>query len=255
MHSNSKGTHRSSIGNDDEREQTSVAQHPAMAKWRNTRHLQYISPQMKQILFRDNFFQLFSQQSTTLSDTLNFQILYIDDQCVVTAMEISPKVFQPAGLLHGGVSVALAEEVCSFGSALFYRAKFGLAVPVVGVEINANHLAPSTSGLLVAVGSPVHTGRKICVWKCDLYNVCGGRIGSGSGGGSFIGFDQISLQLIRQLKRHSVPSYEEEVLTNSSNSDNKSARLEELEWKHVCTSRCTTAVTRIKAPSHPSSKL
>ncbi len=192
-----------------------------------------------------------------LSDTLNFQILYIDDHCVVTAMEISPKVFQPAGLLHGGVSVALAEEVCSFGSALFYRAKFGLEVPVVGVEINANHLAPSTSGLLVAVGSPVHTGRKICVWNCDLYNVHRGGSGSGNGGG-FIGFDQVSLQLIRQLKKHSVTSYEEEELTNSSNSDksdNKNAGLEELEWKHVSTSRCTTAVTRVKAPPRLSSKL
>ncbi|MDP2254471.1 MAG: hotdog fold thioesterase, partial [Polaromonas sp.] len=49
---------------------------------------------------------------------------------------------QPYGLLHGGVSVVLAETLGSCGAA--YAAPAGHRA--VGLDINANHLKGVTSG-------------------------------------------------------------------------------------------------------------
>lgn len=207
------------------------------------KYLKYISPQMKQIVFHDAFFQHF-QQPRMLSDTLNIQMLYIDDNYVVMALPINGNVHQPAGLLHGGVSVALSEEVCSFGSCLFYRAKFGISVPVVGVEINANHLVSSRGGFLLAVGQPIHTGRKLCVWQCDLYNVSQ----------KAQSFDEIPLSLIEQLIHKSSSLSSDDVTKVGENSSNKQTtsvveRFEDA--TKVSTSRCTTAAVNVTKNKKP----
>lgn len=71
----------------------------------------------------------------------------------VAELPITSKLTQPMGLLHGGVSVALAESVGSFASNL--HAQPGTAY--VGQEINANHLKPGFVGdTLIATAVPVY---------------------------------------------------------------------------------------------------
>ena len=84
---------------------------------------------------------------------------------VVARMPVAPKVHQPFGLLHGGASVALAETVASIGGWMNVdREKEG----VVGLEINANHLRGKRDGVVTAVATPVHVGRKTHVWEIRI---------------------------------------------------------------------------------------
>ena len=62
---------------------------------------------------------------------------------------------QPYGLLHGGASVVLAESV---GSMLAVVCA-GAGRATVGVDVNATHHRPATSGVVTAVATPLHVGR------------------------------------------------------------------------------------------------
>ena len=83
---------------------------------------------------------------------------------VVLQLPVGPKVHQPYGILHGGVSALLAESAASLGAAL--------AAPegkhVVGIELNASHLRSVRQGTLTATATPVRTGRTVQVWAIDL---------------------------------------------------------------------------------------
>lgn len=73
------------------------------------------------------------------------------------------------GLLHGGVSVVLAETLGSRGAA--FSCPEGHHA--VGLDINANHLKSATSGWVTGVARPVHIGRTTQVWQIDLHNEAG----------------------------------------------------------------------------------
>ncbi|PPE73714.1 esterase [Solimonas fluminis] len=101
----------------------------------------------------------------TLASTLDMEIIEMTRERVVARMPVGPKVHQPFGLLHGGASVALAETVASIGGWMNVdREKEG----VVGLEINANHLRGKRDGVVTAVATPVHVGRKTHVWEIRI---------------------------------------------------------------------------------------
>jgi uncharacterized protein (TIGR00369 family) len=79
---------------------------------------------------------------------------------------VDARTRQPMGILHGGISVLLAESLGSCGAAFSsppdYRA--------VGLEINANHLRSVKEGWVVGVGRPFHVGRTTQVWHIELSN-------------------------------------------------------------------------------------
>jgi 1,4-dihydroxy-2-naphthoyl-CoA hydrolase len=72
---------------------------------------------------------------------------------------------QPFGVLHGGASVVLAETVASLGTYNLIDRESQLAM---GLEINANHIRAKNDGLVTAVGTPLHRGRKIMVWDVRI---------------------------------------------------------------------------------------
>ena len=109
---------------------------------------------------------LFGQrQSETLLTTLGIEIVEATKARVVGRMPIGPKVHQPFGLLHGGASVALAETVASTGGWMTVDQE---TERVVGIEINANHLRAKRDGVLTAVATPVHIGRRTHVWAVHI---------------------------------------------------------------------------------------
>ncbi|ADD28855.1 hotdog fold thioesterase [Meiothermus ruber] len=100
----------------------------------------------------------------SLVKTLGIRILEATPQKVVAEMEVTPRLHQPFGYLHGGASVALAETVASIGAYL--------AAPEghtsFGMEINANHLRSMQSGKVTATGTPLHSGRTTAVWSVEI---------------------------------------------------------------------------------------
>jgi uncharacterized protein (TIGR00369 family) len=103
--------------------------------------------------------------SDTLMEHLGMEILEATRDSVVMRMPVDGRTHQPAGLLHGGASVALAESAASLGTQLNVDSATQQAV---GIEINANHIKSVTSGFVVATASPVHRGHTTMVWDIRI---------------------------------------------------------------------------------------
>mgnify|MGYP003603279373 CR=1 FL=1 len=86
-------------------------------------------------------------------------------------MPVDARTRQPYGLLHGGASALLAETLGSSAGGLCVDEGQG----VVGIEINANHLAGVRSGLVTGTARPLHVGRSTQVWEIRIEDE-GGRL-------------------------------------------------------------------------------
>jgi uncharacterized protein (TIGR00369 family) len=109
--------------------------------------------------------QLRRRADQTVLKTLNITIKSAVPELVVLSMPVDERTHQYTGLLHGGVSVVLAETAASIGAAL--HTDLERHTPV-GVEINANHLRTVASGVVTAEARPVYAGRQISVWAIEI---------------------------------------------------------------------------------------
>ena len=100
---------------------------------------------------------------------LGMEFLEIGDDFIRARIPVDKRTRQPYGLLHGGVSVVLAETLGSCGAA--YAAPQGHRT--VGLDINANHLKGATTGWVTGITRPVHIGRTTQVWQIDMRNDAG----------------------------------------------------------------------------------
>ena len=100
---------------------------------------------------------------------LGIEFLEVGDDFIRARVPVDARTVQPYGLLHGGVSVVLAETLGSCGAA--YCALPGQRV--VGLDINANHLLGTTGGWVTGIARPVHIGRSTQVWAIELTNDAG----------------------------------------------------------------------------------
>ncbi len=95
---------------------------------------------------------------------LGVEFVELAPERVVATMPVDERHHQPFGYLHGGVSVVLAESVASVGG--FLNCPPGKSA--FGAEISASHVRPKKTGTLMAVGTPVHVGRKSQVWEIRI---------------------------------------------------------------------------------------
>ena len=103
-----------------------------------------------------------SKSTNCLIEHLGMELLAAGDDYLKARMPVDARTRQPAGVLHGGASVAFAETLASWASTLVVdRSKFYC----VGLEINANHLRPVSSGYVYGVVRPVRLGKTIHVWQ------------------------------------------------------------------------------------------
>jgi uncharacterized protein (TIGR00369 family) len=98
---------------------------------------------------------------------LGIEFLEVGEDFIRGRVPVDARTRQPYGLLHGGVSVVLAETLGSCGAVFSCQAA---GHNVVGLDINANHLRSATSGWVTGVARPVHIGRSTHVWQIDLSN-------------------------------------------------------------------------------------
>jgi len=84
-------------------------------------------------------------------------------------MPVDARTRQPYGLLHGGASVLLAETLGSTAGGLCVGEDEG----VVGIEINANHLAGVREGTVTGTARPLHVGRSTQVWEIRIEDAHG----------------------------------------------------------------------------------
>lgn len=101
----------------------------------------------------------------TLVEALDMKFVELSLDKVVMTMPVGPKTKQPAGILHGGASIALAETAASIATALnIDLTKFN----PVGLEINANHVRSKKDGIVTAIATPLHKGRTTMIWNIQI---------------------------------------------------------------------------------------
>ncbi len=102
----------------------------------------------------------------TAIEYLGIEYVEIGDDFLRGRVPVDHRTHQPFGLLHGGISVVLAETLGS-AAAMF-------ASPpdqrCVGLDINANHIRGVTTGWVTGTARPVHIGRTTQVWQIDMVN-------------------------------------------------------------------------------------
>ncbi len=103
----------------------------------------------------------------TLCSHLDMKFTDIGDDYLVATMPVDHRTKQPAGLLHGGASVALAESLGSVASLLCIKSDQKMPV---GIEINANHLKAATSGLVTGKVTSIRRGQSLHVWNIEIRN-------------------------------------------------------------------------------------
>ena len=113
---------------------------------------------------------LAAMRGGTLIENLGIEIVEVRGDALVGRMPVDHRTVQPAGVLHGGASVALAETLASWAGYLAVdRERFH----VVGQEINANHIRPVTTGWVTATVSAVNIGRRAHVWEIRIVDEAG----------------------------------------------------------------------------------
>ncbi|RZL53313.1 MAG: hotdog fold thioesterase [Variovorax sp.] len=100
---------------------------------------------------------------------LGIEFTEVGDDFLRGRVPVDARTVQPFGLLHGGVSVVLAETLGSVGA--MYASPEGHRA--VGLDINANHLRAATAGWVTGTARPVHRGRTTQVWQIELADDAG----------------------------------------------------------------------------------
>jgi 1,4-dihydroxy-2-naphthoyl-CoA hydrolase len=103
----------------------------------------------------------------TLLEQLGIELIEVGADFLKARMPVDQRTRQPAGVLHGGASVALAETLASWAATFCVDPA---QHHCVGIEINANHVRPAADGWVYGTARPVNLGRTIQVWEVRIAN-------------------------------------------------------------------------------------
>jgi uncharacterized protein (TIGR00369 family) len=105
-----------------------------------------------------------------LGAKMGIEIIEASENRLVATMPVEGNT-QPAGLLHGGANVVLAESLGSIGAQIHA----GPTRRVVGIDINATHHRSARSGLVTAVATPISLGKTLCSYEIVITDESGQR--------------------------------------------------------------------------------
>lgn len=108
--------------------------------------------------------------SHTLNAALGIEITELTEYSIMGRMPVDERTVQPAGVLHGGASVAFSETLASWGAHFAIDRSRQHAV---GQEINANHVRPAGPGWVHGEATPVALGRRSQVWDVRITDEAG----------------------------------------------------------------------------------
>ena len=102
----------------------------------------------------------------TIMGHLGIEFTEISDNKLFASMAVEMHHCQPAGIMHGGTSVVIAETLGSVGGLL--------SLPedkmAVGIEVSTSHLKAVPCGATVTAAAwPLRLGGRTQVWQIDIY--------------------------------------------------------------------------------------
>jgi 1,4-dihydroxy-2-naphthoyl-CoA hydrolase len=98
---------------------------------------------------------------------VGIEFLEVGEDSLTARMPVDRRTIQPAGLLHGGASVVLAETLGSVAASLCLDPQ---RKTCVGLEINANHVRAVRDGFVTGVATPIHVGNSTQLWQIRITN-------------------------------------------------------------------------------------
>lgn len=101
---------------------------------------------------------------------LGIEITGCTDDSLLGRMVVDERTVQPAGVVHGGVSVVLAETLASWAATYTIDQTKQYAV---GMEVNANHVRPGLPGILYGEARAINLGRTTQIWDIRITNEAG----------------------------------------------------------------------------------
>lgn len=109
--------------------------------------------------------ELNQRAKNTLSEYLGIVFTAMGDDFIIATMPVDHRTKQPAGILHGGASVVLAESLGSTAANLVVDSRTHYCV---GLEINANHIRSCREGFVEGKTTPLHIGQTTQLWEIRI---------------------------------------------------------------------------------------
>jgi 1,4-dihydroxy-2-naphthoyl-CoA hydrolase len=109
----------------------------------------------------------------TAPEALGVEILSVDAERLLLRMPMSDRARQPSGLLHGGISMVLAETAASLHAC--WDLDLSRSVPV-GIEISGSHIRPAADGHILARASVVRRSFKLVVHTVEIVHEESGQV-------------------------------------------------------------------------------
>lgn len=114
-----------------------------------------------------------ASRDQTVAGALGIEFIDVSDDHLTLEMAITNASRQPMGLLHGGVSLVLAETAASFHACR--NVDLGQVAPV-GIEIGGSHLASADSGRVRCTARVLRRSRSLIVHECAITHVESGKL-------------------------------------------------------------------------------
>ena len=109
----------------------------------------------------------------TAPEALGVEIISADKESLVLRMPMSDRARQPLGLLHGGISMVLAETAASLHAC--WDIDLSLFIPV-GIEINGSHIRSASEGHILAIATILRRSTKLVVHNVEIAHEESGRV-------------------------------------------------------------------------------
>lgn len=103
----------------------------------------------------------------TLDGVLGLELIESGEDHASGRIEVTDRVRQPMGLVHGGVYAAVAE---SLTSATTFLAVWPDGLVAVGLSNHTSFFRPVTDGFVHAEAKRRHRGRSTWVWEVEFRN-------------------------------------------------------------------------------------
>lgn len=100
----------------------------------------------------------------TAVENMGIIITNVGTNTIEGEMPVDSRTCQVRRLLHGGASALLVETLGSIGGYLSTSQNYTIA----GIEVNANHLAGISKGVVVGIATAVHIGKTTQVWDVKI---------------------------------------------------------------------------------------
>jgi 1,4-dihydroxy-2-naphthoyl-CoA hydrolase len=124
-----------------------------------------ISPSSNMSIQIETLEQLQAMIPNTAAEALGIEVVGVDESQIILRLQITDKTRQPMGLLHGGISMLLAESAASMHAC--WGMDISKTVPV-GIEVNGSHIRSASEGFVLAKATLVRKSQTLAVHSVEI---------------------------------------------------------------------------------------